>query len=180
MEDDDESSIINNPKMDNQNNTQIQKLLISIKNHPLTMLLNLILTIAYTIIYILTTYKPNLILRNKEAFFLFNFSSRCYFFLDFLTDILVGAIDFSIKYFSIFCIEIIGVFPYFCARIPVGMKEDLINNTHMITSSLICVRLFTILNYSQFIKSDVNRELFNIMVSIICLLITSAIIINVI
>ena len=52
MEDDDESSIINNPKMDNQNNTQIQKLLISIKNHPLTMLLNLILTIACTIIYI--------------------------------------------------------------------------------------------------------------------------------
>ena len=144
------------------------------------MLFNLLLTLACIIIYILTTYKPNLILKNEFAFFLFNFLSRIYFLLDFILDICTGIIDFSLKYLSNFLIEIISLLPYFFSRIFIGMIKDLINNTHMITSSFISIRLFNILNYSKFIKSDVNRELFNIMRSIFCLLITSPILINVI
>ena len=180
MEDDDESSSLNYQKNDNTNNTKIQKFFLDFKAHPLVMLFNLLLTLACIIIYILTTYKPNLILKNEFAFFLFNFLSRIYFLLDFILDICTGIIDFSLKYLSNFLIEIISLLPYFFSRIFIGMNEDLINNTHMITSSFISIRLFNILNYSKFIKSDVNRELFNIMTSIFCLLITSSILINVI
>ena len=180
MEDDDESSTLSYQKYDNTNNTRIQKFLLDFKNHPLVMLFNLLLTLACIVIYILTTYKPNLILRHQFAFFIFNFLSRIYFFLDFILDICTGIIDFSLKYFSNFLIEIISLLPYFFSRIFIGMEEDLISNSHMITSSFISIRLFNFLNYSKFIKSDVNRELYNIMTSIFCLLITSSILINVI
>ena len=84
MEDDDESSSLNYQKNDNTNNTKIQKFFLDFKAHPLVMLFNLLLTLACIIIYILTTYKPNLILKNEFAFFLFNFLSRIYFLLDFI------------------------------------------------------------------------------------------------
>ena len=180
MEDNDDSSILNNPKYDNPNNNKVQKFLIQYKAHPLALLFNLLVTLACVVVYILTTYLPNLILRHDKAFFSFNFASRVYFFLDFIADILVGIIDFSFKYFSTFCIEIIGVVPYLLARSKAGMEENLINNAHMITSSLICLRLFNFLDFGKFIKSDVNRELYNIMTSIFCLLISSSILINVV
>ena len=99
MEDDDESSTLNYQKYDNTNNTKIQKFLLDFKAHRLVLIFNLLLTLACIIIYILTTYKPNLILKHELDFFLFNFLSRIYFFLDFITNICVGVIDFSLKYF---------------------------------------------------------------------------------
>ena len=180
MEEEDESIILNNGKYDNSNNSNFQKIVIEIKSNFIFLLLNILLSLTCIIIYILTTYLPNLILRHENGFFIFNFISRCYFLLDFITDIISGTVDFSLKYFFTFFIEIVSVIPYFFSRPFVGMKEDLINNAHMITSSFIAWRTFNFLNCSRFIKSDVNRELYNIMCSIFCLIITSSIIINVI
>ena len=179
MEDEDDSIILDNPKLDNSNNSNFQKLIIEIKSNFIFLLLNLLLTIACIVVYILTTYYPNLILRNGKAFFIFNFISRCYFLIDFILDLLSGTIDFSLKYISTFFIEIISVIPYMLARPIIGMKEDLINNAHMITSSLITWRTFNFLNFSRWIKSDVNRELYIIMCNIFCLIITASIFINV-
>ena len=69
MEDDDESSSLNYQKYDNTNNTKIQKIFLYFKSHPLVMLFNLLFTLACIIINILTTYKPNLILKINLHFF---------------------------------------------------------------------------------------------------------------
>ena len=179
MEEEDDSIILDNPKLDNSNNSNFQKIIIEIKSNFIFLLLNLLLTTACIVVYILTTYYPNLILRNSRTFFIFNFISRCYFLIDFILDLLSGTIDFSLKYISTFFIEIISVIPYMIARPIVGMEEDLINNAHMITSSLITWRTFNFLNCSRWIKSDVNRELYIIMCNIFCLIITASIFINV-
>ena len=65
------------------------------------------------------------------------------------------------------------------AHIAVGMKENLISSAHLITSSLVCLRLFKILGLNKYIRSDVNRELFNIMTSLICLILVSTILVNI-
>ena len=68
MEDEDDSIILDNPKLDNSNNSNFQKLIIEIKSNFIFLLLNLLLTIACLVVYILTTYYPNLILRNAKAY----------------------------------------------------------------------------------------------------------------
>lgn len=141
---------------------------------------NLILTLSSIIIYIYTLYYPNTIMKSN-GFFYFNFGCRLFFILDYILDSTSNAIvDNRFKIFTEIVIEIVSTLPFFLSLSQVGMKSDLSNKYFVICSSLVCFRLFRILNFAKHIKSDVNRELYNIMCSIFCLLITSSILINVI
>ena len=153
---------------------------ISFKYGNILTILNIILSISTVGIYIYTTYEPNTVLIHSNYFFSFNFSSRVFFTILLIFDLINGRYDLSFKNISNLFLEILSVLPYLFSRITVGMKEDLISNTHLITSSLICLRLLKILSLNKFIRSDVNRELFIIMASLLCLIFIFTILVNVI
>lgn len=155
---------------------ELKRLLVTFFNF-----LNVLLSIVGIIIYIFTTYHPNTVLRYSKIFFSLNFSIRIIFFINFLFEL-----SYNKKYDDLYAfikyiiIEISNTVPYFISRITVGFKEDLINNTHNICSALICLRIFRILMFSKYIRSDVNRELYIIVCNIFCLFITLSILLNVI
>jgi len=156
------------------------KKIISFKYGNIITIINIILSIFNVGIYIYTTYEPNTVLIYSKYFFLINFLSRCFFTILIIFDVLNGRYDFSIKKISALISEILSVLPYLLSRITVGMEENLISSTHLITSSLICLRLFKVLSLSKYIQSDVNRELFNIMASLISLIFIFTILVNVV
>ena len=156
------------------------EILISFKYSNIISILNIILSICVVGIYIYSTYEPNIVLIYSKYFFSINFSSRCFFTILLVIDIIKGRYDFTFKSISTLLLEIVSVIPYLFSRITVGMKEDLISTAHLVTSAFICLRLFKILSLSKFIRSDVNRELFNIMASLICLVFIFTILVNVI
>ena len=156
------------------------ELLMSIKYGNIINVLNIILSISSVGIYVYTTYEPNFVLIHSKYFFSINFSCRAFFAILFLFDIINGKYDFSFNNISVVLCEIISVFPYMFARFAVGMEENLISSAHLITSSFIGLRLFKILGLGKYIRSDVNRELFIIMTSLICLILVSTILVNII
>ena len=141
-------------------------------------MLNLLLSISCIIIYIYETYFPNQILIHNNIFFMYSFVCRIYFLVDFVLDMIMMSIE---KTFDIYEIieEVLSFFPFLIMRFVVGMKFDLINNADVICTSLVVTRIFRIGKFSHFFKSDVNRELYNIVCSIISLLLTSTVLINV-
>ena len=156
------------------------EILISFKYSNIIAILNIILSISIVGIYIYTTYEPNIVLIHSNYFFSINFSCRCFFTILLVFDIINGRYDFTFKSISNLILEILSVIPYLFSRITVGMKENLISISHLVTSAFVCLRLFKILSLSKFIRSDVNRELFNIMASLICLVLIFTILVNVI
>jgi len=155
------------------------ELLLSFKYANLIGIINIILSISSVVIYVYTNYLPNDVLIHSTYFFAINFASRVFFAIVFIFDIIYGKYDFSIKNMSVLLSEILSIFPYMFSRIAIGMEENLINSVHLITSSFVCLRLFKILELNKFIQSDVNRELFNIMSSLVCLILISTILINI-
>ena len=156
------------------------ELLISFQFSFVLGILNIILSVATVGIYIYTTYEPNTVLIHSKYFLSINFTSRLFFTFLLIFDIINGRYDLSFKNISSLLLEIISVLPYLFSRITVGMNEDLISNAHLITSSFICFRLLKILSLNKFIRSDVNRELFTIMASLVCLIFIFTILVNVI
>jgi hypothetical protein len=142
--------------------------------------LNSLFSIVGFFLYIYTNYRPNEILRHEKLVFIFNFFMRTYFFLLFLMNLKAESLYNPFKNFSYLAVEIISTVPYLFARITVGMKENLISNTHNITSSFIVFRIFKLSEFSRYIKSDVNRELFSIIINLLCIFISAAVILNVI
>ena len=141
-------------------------------------IINLLLSISCIGIYIYLTYQPNEILKNN-SFFMFNFVCRILFLLDFIGDIIMMSIEKNF-YLIELLLDFLSIFPFLIMRFIVGMKFDLINNTDMIFTSFICFRINRIIKFSPFFKSDVNRELYNIVCSMISLLLVSSTLINVI
>ena len=142
-------------------------------------IMNIFLSVITVAIYIYTTYAPNVVLIYSKIFFVINFSSRCFFAIIFIYDIINGHFDFSFKSIIMVLSEIISIFPYLFSRFTAGMNENLISSSHLITSSFVCVRLFKILLLSIYIRSDVNREVYKIMSSLICLIFVFSILLNV-
>ena len=156
------------------------EIFISFKFGNIITILNIILSISAVGIYIYTTYEPNTVLIYSNYFFSINFSLRVFFTILLIFDLINGRYNFSFKNISNLFLEILSVLPYLFSRITVGMKENLISRTHLITSSFICLRLFKILSLNKFIRSDVNRELFTIMASLVCLIFIFTILVNVV
>ena len=140
---------------------------------------NFLLTILCIGIYIFTTYEPNFVLIHKDIFNIINCASRIFFLIDFISGLIVS-VDIYGKIYDTVLVELVSVAPYLVSRFFVGMKEDLVSNTHNICSSLVCFRIFRILQFSSYIQSDVNRELYNIVCSFICLILTGTTMVNVI
>ena len=155
------------------------ELLLSFNYGNLISVINIILSISSVAIYIYTNYLPNVVLIHSTTFFAINFACRVFFAIVFIFDIIYGKYDFSLKNMSVLLSEILSIFPYMFARIAIGMRENLISSVHLITSSFVCLRLFKILELNKFIQSDVNRELFNIMTSLVCLILISTILVNI-
>ena len=156
------------------------KFLISMEFSNIISLINAILSLGCVIIYIYTNYKPNVVLIHSSYFFIINFTCRCFFTLILIFDILLGKYDLSFKKMTKLILEILSIIPYLLSRISVGMTENLISQTHLITSSFICFRLFNIESIKKYIHTDVNRELFSIISFLICLIFVFTIIVNVI
>jgi len=142
--------------------------------------LNSLFSIIGFFLYIYTNYRPNIILAHEKLVFIFNFFIRIYFLLHFMINLKSESLYNPFKNFSYFAVEIISTIPYFFARITEGMKENLISNAHNITSSFIVFRIFKISEFSKYIKSDVNRELFSIIINLLCIFISASVILNVI
>ena len=153
---------------------------ISLKFSNMISILNIFLSLTTIGIYIYTTYEPNIVLIHSKYFFSINFSCRCFFTILLIFDLINSRYDFSFKSISNLFVEILSTLPYLFSRISVGMEENLISSTHLITSSFVCLRLFKILLLSKYIRSDVNRELFNIMASLICLIFIFTVLVNVV
>ncbi len=156
----------------------ITKIKQSKRFYILLSLINLLLSLGCIATYIYMTYKPHDILRHN-AFFVFNFVCRIYFFLDFLCDIILMTIEKNFHILDLF-IDVISIVPFIIMRFIVGMKFSLTNNTDMIMSSLICFRINRIGKFSFLFKSDINKELYNSGCLVLMLLIISSILLNVI
>ena len=156
------------------------KFLISIECGNIISLLNAILSFVCLIIYIYTNYQPQVVLINSNIFFIINFSCRCFFALILIFDIIIGKYDFSFKKMTSLILDVLSIIPYLLSRISIGMRENLISKTHLITSSFICFRLFSIQIIKKYIHNNVNRELFSIISFLICLIFDFTIIVNVI
>ena len=156
------------------------KFFISLEFGNIISLLNAILSVACLMIYIYTNYQPNVVLINSNIFFIINFSCRCFFALILILDIIAKKYDFSFKKIISLIMDVLSIIPYLLSRITIGMREDLISKTHLITSSFICFRLFSIQILKKYIHNNVNRELFSIISFLICLIFDFTIIVNVI
>ena len=156
------------------------KYFLSIEFGNILSLLNAILSVACLMIYIYTNYQPNIVLIYSNIFFIINFSCRCFFALILIFDIIVGKYDFTFKKITSLILDVLSIIPYLLSRISIGMKEDLISKTHLITSSFVCFRLFSVQIVKKYIHNTVNRELFSIISFLICLLFDFTIIVNVI
>lgn len=168
-----------------QKNTELKlrkcwELFITFKFGNIITILNIILSVGTVAIYIYTTYEPNTVLIYSKYFFSINFCCRCFFAILIICDIINGRYNLTLKSVSSFICDALSTFPYLFARIPIGMKENLISSTHLITSSFVCFRLLKIISLSIYIRSDVNRELFSIMSSLTCLIFIFTILVNVI
>ena len=156
------------------------KVLLTIECGNIISLLNIILSAACVIIYIYTDYQPNVVLINSNIFFIINFSSRCFFFIILIFDIILGKYGFSTSKLTALIFDSLSTIPYLLSRISVGMTENLKSETHLITSSFVCFRLFEVISLSKFIHTDALREFFSILSFIICLIFNFTIIVNVI
>ena len=157
------------------------KCLISEECGNIISLINAVLSVACVIIYIFTNYEPNFVLTHSSYFFITNFSCRCFFTLILIFEIILGKYNFtSFSQMTTLILEILSTVPYLLSRISIGMTEDLISQTHLITSSFICFRLFKISTLKKYFHTDVNRELYSIISFLICLIFDFTIIVNVI
>ena len=143
-------------------------------------LIDVFLSVACVIIYIYTNYQPNVVLINSNTFFIVNFSFRCFFALILVFDFISGKYGFTFKKIVDLILEALSTIPYLLSRISIGMKENLISKTHLITSSFVCFRLFKVRTLKKFFHTDVNRELYSIISFLICLIFDFTIIVNVI
>ena len=162
------------------NFTKCLTFLINLEYGKIRSILNVFLSFACVVIYVYTTYQPNVVLINSNIFFYINFSCRCFFALIVIFDIILGKYEFNLSGISSLILDFLSIFPYLLSRTTVGMKENLISKTHLITSSFICLRLFKIKSLSKCIHSNVNRKLFSIILFLICLIIVFTILVNVI
>ena len=157
------------------------KCLISEECGNIISLINAVLSVTCVIIYIFTNYEPNFVLTHSSYFFIINFSCRCFFTLILIFEIILGKYNFtSFSQMTTLILEILSTVPYLLGRISIGMTEDLISQTHLITSSFICFRLFKISTLKKYFHTDVNRELYSIISFLICLIFDFTIIVNVI
>ena len=156
------------------------KCLISEECGNIISLINTFLSVACVIIYIFTNYKPNFVLIHSNYFFTVNFSCRCFFTLILVFEIILGKYNFTFKQIITLILDVLSTLPYLLCRISEKMSEDLISQTHLITSSFICFRLFRISTLKKYFHTDVNRELYSIISFLICLIFDFTIIVNVI
>lgn len=156
------------------------KCFLSVECGNVLSLINAILSVSCVMLYIYTDYQPNVVLINSNSFFIVNFACRCFFALYLIFEILLGKYDFTFKNLSTLILDLLSTLPYLLSRISIGMKENLISQTHLITSSFICFRLFRINTIQKYFHTEVNRELFSIISSLICLIFAFTIIVNVI
>ena len=136
------------------------KVLLTIECGNIISLLNIILSAACVIIYIYTDYQPNVVLINSNIFFIINFSSRCFFAIILIFDIILGKYGFSSPKITALIFDSLSTIPYLLSRVSVGMTENLKSETHLITSSFVCFRLFEVISLSKFIHTDALREFF--------------------
>ena len=156
------------------------KCLISFEFGNIISLINAILSVVCVMIYIYTNYQPNTVLIYSNSFFIVNFSLRCFFTLILVFEIILGKYDFSLSKLTKLILELLSTVPYLLSRISVGMTETLISQTHLITSSFICFRVFKVSAVKKYIHTDVSRELYSIISFLICLILDFTIIVNVI
>ena len=156
------------------------KCLISFEFGNIISLINAILSVVCVMIYIYTNYQPNTVLIYSNSFFIVNFSLRCFFTLILVFEIILGKYDFSLSKLTKLILELLSTVPYLLSRISVGMTENLISQTHLITSSFICFRVFKVSAVKKYIHTDVSRELYSIISFLICLILDFTIIVNVI
>ena len=154
--------------------------LVSVKFGNIISMINAVLSVGCVMIYIYTDYQPNVVLINSSYFFIVNFTCRCFFMLILIFEILFGKYNFSFKNMTTLILELLSIVPYLLSRITVGMRENLISQTHLITSSFICFRLFKVNAIKKYIHTNVSRELFSIISFLICLIFVFTIIVNVI
>jgi hypothetical protein len=142
-------------------------------------LVNLILSIACIVIYIYSTYDPSTFMINK-SFFWFNFLCRVYFVCDFAFHLLTEKSEKIFDFYKKILTEVVTSVPYIFIRLIIKMEEDFTNDIYMITSAIICLRIYRIEYISNFFQSEVNKQLCTISCSILSLLTFSTAMINVI
>ena len=156
------------------------KFILSFEYGIIISLIDVFLSVSCVIIYIYTNYQPNVVLINSNSFFIVNFTCRCFFAIILVFDFISGKYGFTFKKIVSLILEVLSTIPYLLSRISIGMKENLISKTHLITSSFVCFRLFKVRTLKKFFHTDVNRELYSIISFLICLLFDFTIIVNVI
>ena len=114
----------------------ITKIKQSKRFYILLSLINLLLSLGCIATYIYMTYKPHDILRHN-AFFVFNFVCRIYFFLDFLCDIILMTIEKNFNILYLF-IDVISIVTFTLKPFNVGMTFSRPNKTDITMSSSIC------------------------------------------
>ncbi len=160
----------------------LQKFLVNFKNSFLYNiifgLLNIFLSLLCIILYIFMTYNPHQFLIHN-FYFIIIFICEILFLFDFILDLTFMIIE---KKFNIIALIIDGItiFPFFICRIIYGFTFNLISSGDLICFSFISFRIIRMKKFSNFLKSEVNRELVNITTSILSLLIICTIELNVV
>lgn len=131
----------------------IDEILNRFKIHFILNLLNLILSIVTCVLYIFSTYKPCLF-HQSNIYLLFNFSTRCYFLLDILFNIIIVQKNklYWEDYLGI-ALELFTILPYLYFRIFVKFIENYSNFSYILTNSFVTLRVYRIVKLSTYIVS---------------------------